>query len=238
MVSISPPLLVTDLITVAYGRSDAYLPSNITKLTQDAFIRPLPTFYYIGISGTCRWNESTNLQTCRHNFPQLADFLRLVSQDIGSTNSSQYNTWAALLNIGWSMEKNRPMWTSLAAAAGAMLILSVIVSLIIICFTCYNLKDAESRDWLLTHGLRISIGIDLVDAMLVLVAASLWTYMRLFLIDGQDNNSISNGPGLLLLWFAFLLKIFSTAEFVKFFCIRPLAWCFGLIKGDDRSVAR
>jgi len=226
---------VTDLITAAYGRSDAYLPSNITKLTQDAFVRPLPTFYYIGISGTCRWNESNNQQTCRHTFPQQADFLSLVGQDIGSTNSSQYNTWASLLNIGWSMEKNRPVWISLAAAAAALLVMSVVLSLIIIGFTCYNLKNHESRDWLLTHGLRIFIALDLVDAILVLISASLWTHMRLFVIDG-DDNSISNGPGLLLLWLAFLLKIICTAEFVKFFCFRPLAWCFGFIKGDNRSV--
>jgi hypothetical protein len=231
MLSISPPLLVTDLITAAYGRSDAYLPSNITKLTQDAFVRPLPTFYYIGVSGTCRWNETANLQICGYNFPQRADFLRLVSQDIGSTNSSQYNTWATLLNVGWSMEKNRQMWTSLAAAAAALLILSIILSFSIIFFTCYNLRG-ESRDWLLRGGLRISIGLSLVDALLVLVAASLWTHMRLSVIDGRDENSISSGPGLWLLWFSFLLKLFCTAEFVKFFCIRPLTWCFGLIKRD------
>ena len=85
---------------------------------------------------------------------------------------------------------------------------------------------------MLRGGLRISIGLNLVDALLVLVAASLWTHMRLSVIDGPDDNSISSGPGLWLLWFSFLLKLFSTAEFVKFFCIRPVAWCFGLIRGD------
>jgi hypothetical protein len=172
-------------------------------------------------TGVCRWSNITNAGACHYGFPQRIDILQLIGQDIGSTNSTQYSAWALLLDLGSSTETNRPQWNSFAQAAAAMLILSVMWNAGTLVLAARSLQREK---------LRCLVLLDLVDAVFVLVAAILWTYMYWYVTNGT-SNSLGVGPGIVLLWLAFVAKLCVTKEMVLILFVKPIAKCVKCCNG-------
>jgi hypothetical protein len=141
---------------------------------------------------------SANQPTCRHHFPQSVDILHILSQDIGSTNSAQYNAWSLLLNYGSTMENNHSLMASLAQASAALLILSIFLNLstLLLAFRYYRRTDL----------LNVFIAMNYVDALLVLGPAIMWTYMVVNATAGT-GDSVGYGLGIIFLWLSLLVKV-------------------------------
>jgi hypothetical protein len=178
------------------------------------------------IKGVCRTSNSTGQKTCHHNFPQSVDLLRLISSDI--TDPQQQAAWSSLLSLGSSMENNHPLISSLTKASGALLIISVFINLItLILAIVYGLKDncLEGRclslcavfdyvDALFSRYLSLCVVFDYVDALFILGPVVMLTYMFMNVTTGP-GTSTNMGPGLILLWIAFVAKILADLRTVK-----------------------
>jgi hypothetical protein len=102
------------------------------------------------------------------------------------------------------MENNHPLISSLTKASGALLILSVFVNIITLLVLVFRPKN---------H--LFALALDCIDALFILGPEVMWTYMFMNLTKGP-GRSVGMGPGLILLWVAFVMKILADLRIVKF----------------------
>src|SRR5437763_1152685 len=108
------------------------------------------------------------------------------------------------------MENNHPLMSSLAKASGALLIISVFINLITLITLIPALVSGPE-----IHPLVCYFVIDYVDTLFILGPEVMWTYMFVNVTKGP-GNSMGMGPGLILLWVAFVAKILVDLRIVKF----------------------
>jgi hypothetical protein len=85
------------------------------------------------------------------------------------------------------------------------------------------------------HGfLRGYVAMDITDAVFVLAAVALWTHMRLHITDGFDE-SVSVGPGYVLLWLSLVTKLVVTKKLAMTVIVKPAVACCHCLGMTDRS---
>lgn len=216
--------------------SNQYLPSNSTTQRfspEDFSLQTLPDRYLFGISGLCRqWsgsaennNNNTHI-TCTRHFPQVPSLLQAILEDADTATAR--DSWRRLLTShNTETEPQVAQWQRLVRAAAAMLILSIFWAVALIGFTALK---PEFFHW--TFYLAI------VDAVLALTAAVLWTVVGnlqsrplqavMLEMTGRDSVKIvEQGLAIGLLWALVLCKLVVTPlmALIVFLVALALVWC-------------
>jgi hypothetical protein len=172
---------------------------------------------------------------CERSFPQQLNLLSLVQADITDQNSSSYRNWTRVLNNG-QLASDQESWNSCTQAAAALLILSIFWVVLTIALTLASKNFYPGK--ILT--------LNLLDAVLVLTAAALWTAAVSEATQDYKsyrkygtNNAVSIGPGIWLLWAICVAKICVIPAIALFlFIILPglclIGWCLNCANPDDR----
>jgi hypothetical protein len=204
----------------------------------------LPTRYLFGVSGECWINQSRTLtihirvgvcrdwndyyednepKICTSKFPQQFNLLSVVQADIQDQNSSQYQVFTQVLST-YKIITDQNTWNSFTQAAAALLVLSIIWA-----FATIAIMLAVPRK---SYPRYITI-ISLLDAVLMLTAAALWTSAinqaaSDYQASGEFNpyGTINLGPGFWLLWVVCIAKLcIMPAIALILFILTPSIFC-------------
>lgn len=171
---------------------------------------------------------------CVRSFPQQLNLLSLVQVDITDHNSSAYRNWIQVLDYG-NLASDQDSWNGCTQAAAALLILSIFWVALTIAMTLASRKFYPGK--ILT--------LSLLDAVLVLIAAALWT--AAVSEAAQDykssrqygtNSGVTMGPGIWLLWAICVAKICVIPAIALFmFVIIPglclIGWCLNCMNQEN-----
>jgi hypothetical protein len=237
IVSLNPGEVLQNLDTGLYGTSSVGLPSRYMfgisgKTTAN---KPLNRLTRTGICRDWEFEGRDVKMQCVRNFPQQLNLLSLIQADTQDQNSSDYKKWIQVLSTK-KMISDQNAWNTYTQAAAALLILSIfwVVATIALMFAVKSL-----------YPLIIAI-LDMLDAILMLTAASLWT--AAVVQAGQDYKAprmfdtygtINIGPGLWLLWAICIAKlcVIPAIALVLFLLIPGvclIAWCKNFGNPDER----
>jgi len=200
----------------------------------------LPTRYMFGVSGVCReWKdfEGNDTKICTSNFPQQFNLLSVVQADIQDKNSSQYQVFSQVLSSD-NILADQEAWNTFTHGAAALLVLSIIWA-----FTTIAIMLAVPRK---SYPRYITI-ISLLDAVMMLTAAGLWTSA----INQASSDyraprefdtygTINPGPGFWLLWTVCVAKLcVMPAIALILFILGPsiccIAWCMNYGNPEERK---
>lgn len=237
--SVRPAALLKGLARFSEEASGANSSSSsITEdlLSADFGIADLPDQYLFGISGLCRhWNQ-TDETKCQHHFPQLPSLLAAVLEDSGSP--SVHDSWMELLTSTNISTPNRDLTHKHYVTAGAgLLITSIFWAFFTITFTL-------SRPKLLGY----SILLDIVDAIIAVTAAIMWTIilnseasaLRAAApgISPRMQDEVHKlGPGMAFLWALTWCKLMVTPLMMLLWILLaliPLFCCAAAVRDSDR----
>jgi len=206
------------LASLFAGNSSVF---NKTSLPSSEFFgNPLPWKYEVGIAGVCRVFNSTAVSSpsvtyrteCKRQLHPPLDLLHLIAQDLpNGTAASQYQNWENLLNKAVPGFQDNTSKVSkrahLLIASSALLILSIIWTFALVIATIFN----ES---MYPH---CTVALDILDAILVLGAAGMWTAVAgavqdAYTFDGQADipQGVTIGPAFWVLWAIGFAKLVVT----------------------------
>ncbi|KAJ7204714.1 hypothetical protein GGX14DRAFT_398064 [Mycena pura] len=207
---------------------------NETSLPSSEFFRnPLPWKYEVGITGVCRVFNSTDVSSpsvtfqteCKRQLHPPLDLLHLIAQDLpNGTAGSQYQNWENLLNkaVPGFQDKTSKVSTRahLLVASSALLILSIIWTFTLIVATIFI-------DRMYPH---CTVVLDILDALLVLGAAAMWTAVAgpvqdAYTFNGQAGipQGVNIGPAFWVLWAIGFAKLVVT-PMMMIALIRVIIW--------------
>ena len=108
------------------------------------------------------------------------------------------------------MENNHPLISRLTKASGALLTISVFTNLItLLPVLALALRSCRKKIALTFYIMNY------IDALFMLGPEVMWTYMFLNVTTAPENST-GMGPGITLLWIAFVAKISADLRVVKF----------------------
>jgi len=171
--------------------------ANDTLLAQ-LLAEALPDEYLLGITGLCRRWEVSNLVDCLPAFPQNSDILTTALQELNSTSGGGDAEMKLLLWASSTYDAKQSLWKALGIASSVLLITSIIW---MSCVAIYI--------WFLPQRFNLSMVLIVMNMVLALGAAGIWTGMALdeaFTFDSPPasaqglSHSTSLGPGFYLLW--------------------------------------
>jgi hypothetical protein len=171
--------------------------ANDTILAQ-FLAEALPDEYLLGITGLCRRWEVSNIVSCLPAFPQNSDILTTLLEDLNSTSAGDELGLQLLSWVSSTYNGKQSLWTDLGIASSVLIIASIIW-----------MSSVAIYIWFLPQRFNLSVVLILMNMVLALGAASIWTWMAVdqaFTFNsppapGQDlSYSTSMGPGFYLLW--------------------------------------
>jgi hypothetical protein len=163
------------------------------------------------------------------------NLLSLVQADIKDQNSSYYQIWTQALSTE-KLQSDQAMWDNFTQAAAVLLILSIFWGV-----TTIALMFASESVYPLIIGI-----LDILDAILLLIASALWT--AAILQAGSDYKAprlfdmwgtVDIGPGFWLLWAICVAKlcVMPAIALVLFVLIPGLCligWLLNCANPDER----
>jgi hypothetical protein len=193
-------------VLITNTANDTILAQFLAKALPDEYLlgitgkhlRFLFLFQALTGSGLCRRLEVSNLVDCLPSFLQNSNILTTVLKDLNSTSSGDEDEMKLLLWASSTYNAKQSLWTALGIASSVFLITSIIW-----------MSSVAIYIWFLPQRFNLSMILILMNMVLALGAASIWTGMAVdqaFTFNSppapvQDlSYSTSMGPGFYLLW--------------------------------------